>query len=132
MTHRITRLDHVQLAMPPGEEDTAERFYCGLLGFEILTKPPVLAARGGRWFGADGGRVQVHLGVENGYRPARKAHPALVVAALDDLVGAAEQAGIPVRWDDEIPGVRRCYLDDPFGNRIELIDEAAGQQGAGE
>ena len=122
MTHRVVRLDHVQLAMPPGEEQAAERFYCDLLGFEVLEKPPILAARGGRWFGADRGRVQVHLGAESDFRPARKAHPALGVESLDALVTLLERAGMPVRWDEENPGVRRCYVDDPFGNRIELID----------
>ncbi|MGO9559637.1 MAG: VOC family protein [Acidimicrobiales bacterium] len=122
MTHRIARLDHVQLAMPKGEEAVAEDFYVGLLGFEVLTKPPVLAARGGRWFGTDGGRVQVHLGVEDDFRPARKAHPALVVDGLGDLETVLDRAGVPVRWDEDNPGVRRCYVDDPFGNRIELIE----------
>ncbi len=122
MRFQITRLDHVQLAMPQGEEAAAEAFYCGLLGFEVLEKPPVLAARGGRWFGARAGEVQVHLGVEEDFRPARKAHPALAVRSLSGLVADLEAAGHPVRWDQEIPGVSRCYVDDPFGNRIELVN----------
>ena len=121
MSHRIVALDHVQLAMPPGEEEKAEAFYCDLLGFEVLEKPPVLAARGGRWFGADGGRVQVHLGVEDDFRPARKAHPAIVVEWLDELAASLEAAGCPVRFDTDNPGVRRFYVDDPFGNRIEIV-----------
>jgi len=121
MRFQITRLDHVQLAMPEGEEAAAESFYCGVLGFEVLEKPPLLAARGGRWFGAAAGEVQVHLGVEEDFRPARKAHPALTVRSLPELVSRLEAAGYAVRWDDEIPGVRRCYVDDPFGNRIELV-----------
>lgn len=121
MVHRIVRLDHVQLAMPKDEERAAEAFYVGLLGFEVLPKPAALALRGGRWFGTDGGRVQVHLGVEEDFRPAKKAHPALIVDSLDDLVEVFAQAGIPVRWDEENPAVRRCYVDDPFGNRIELV-----------
>lgn len=134
MTHRIAGLDHVQLAMPAGEEAVAEAFYSGLLGLEVLEKPPVLAARGGRWFGTDGGRVQVHLGVEEDFRPARKAHPALTVVSLDDLVAMLEQAGVAVRWDEDNPVGRRCYADDPFGNRIELIDSSPspGQPPAGE
>jgi catechol 2,3-dioxygenase-like lactoylglutathione lyase family enzyme len=125
--HRIARLDHVQLAMPPGEEAAAEAFYRDLLGFEVLPKPPVLAARGGRWFGTgeNGTEVQVHLGVEEEFRPARTAHPAIVVEQLDSLVRLLEEAGVPVGWDGNIPGVRRCYVDDPFGNRIELIDQVA-------
>ena len=122
--HRVVRLDHVQLAMPAGQEAVAEAFYCDLLGMEVLEKPAVLAARGGRWFGADAGRVQVHLGVEADFRPAKKAHPALGIDALDGLVAVLEDAGVGVRWDEENPGVRRCYVEDPFGNRIELIDAA--------
>jgi catechol 2,3-dioxygenase-like lactoylglutathione lyase family enzyme len=121
-THRVVRLDHVQLAMPAGEESQAEAFYCGLLGFDVLEKPPALAARGGRWFGTDGGAVQVHLGVEEDFRPAKKAHPALLVGGLDGLVAVLEAGGCAVRFAEEIPGLRRCYVDDPFGNRIELID----------
>lgn len=119
MTYRLARLDHVQLAMPAGEEPAAEAFYVDLLGLEVLEKPPVLAARGGRWFGNGG--LQVHLGVEADFRPAKKAHPALVVEGLDELVGALAAAGYPVTWDGDNPGVRRAYVEDPFGNRLELI-----------
>ncbi|MFV0309226.1 MAG: glyoxalase [Desertimonas sp.] len=104
--------------MPVGAEDEARAYYVGRLGFAELPKPPILAARGGCWFAA--GPVQLHLGVESDFRPARKAHPALVV---DDLDGLIRAAGLDVRWSDEIPGVRRAHTDDPFGNRIELIDE---------
>jgi catechol 2,3-dioxygenase-like lactoylglutathione lyase family enzyme len=119
MPHQLVALDHVQLAMPPGGEDRAEAFYAGLLGLARQEKPPALAVRGGCWF--SDGPVTLHLGVEHDFRPAKKAHPALVVDDLDDLVAALEGAGHPVRFDDELPGVRRCYVDDPFGNRIELI-----------
>jgi len=102
--------------MPGGREDDARAFYVGRLGFLELPKPPVLAARGGCWF--QFGVVQVHLGVETDFRPAQKAHPALVVSGLDELVAAADLAA---RWSEEIPGTRRCYVDDPFGNRLELI-----------
>jgi catechol 2,3-dioxygenase-like lactoylglutathione lyase family enzyme len=106
--------------MPAGHEAEAERFYGSILGLSVLEKPPVLAARGGRWFGnAD---LQVHLGVEPGFRPAEKAHPGLVVEGLDRLVEALGAAGHPVEWDTELAGVRRCYVADPFGNRIELIE----------
>lgn len=124
MVCRITALDHVQLAMPAGQEAAAEAFYAGMLGFEMLPKPEPLASRGGRWFSC--GPVQIHLGVEADFRPARKAHPALVVAGLDELVGILSTAGSGVRWDTELPGVRRCFVDDPFGNRIELIEGQAG------
>ena len=122
MDARITAIDHVQLAMPPGGESEAEAFYCGILGLTVIPKPEPLAARGGRWFAA--GAVQVHLGAEDAFRPARKAHPALRVAALDELVAVFDARSVPWRWDDELAGVRRGYVDDPFGNRIELIDDA--------
>ncbi len=102
-----------------GGEPTARRFYAELLGLEEQPKPPVLAARGGCWF--SNGQVTLHLGVEGEFRPARKAHPALVVEGLDALCAALEAAGHGVRDDDAVPGVRRCFVDDPFGNRIELV-----------
>jgi len=120
MGHRITAIDHVQLAMPAGGEEVATAFYQGLFGLERRPKPERLAVRGGCWF--SNGSVEVHLGVEGDFRPAAKAHPALVVEDLDGLVTALGSAGYPTRFDTEIPSVRRCYVDDPFGNRIELID----------
>jgi catechol 2,3-dioxygenase-like lactoylglutathione lyase family enzyme len=120
VTHRLLALDHVQLAMPVGGEDRAEAFYAGLLGLVRQPKPDRLAARGGCWFSA--GAVALHLGVDPEFRPARKAHPALVVQDLDTLVDRMAAAGVTVRPDEDLPGVRRCYVDDPFGNRIELID----------
>jgi catechol 2,3-dioxygenase-like lactoylglutathione lyase family enzyme len=120
MTFQVAAIDHVQLAMPPGQEAEAERFYCAFLGFERVPKPPPLAARGGCWFRL--GAVQLHLGVEADFRPARKAHPALVVRGFDSLCAHLQAAGVAVRADDELPGIRRCYVADPFGNRIELIE----------
>ncbi|MGI8493331.1 MAG: glyoxalase [Acidimicrobiales bacterium] len=120
MPHRFVAIDHVQLAMPSGREADAEAFYRDLLGFEMLEKPAPLAARGGRWFGS--GSVQIHLGVDGNFHPARKAHPALVVEGLVELVGELEAAGKAVRWDEELPGIKRCFVDDPFDNRIELIE----------
>ena len=114
---RWLTVDHVQLAMPAGREHIARAFYHGVLGMDEEPKPPPLAARGGCWFAAGG--VHLHLGVDDDFRPARKAHPALVVR---DLAGLVSSAGLTVRWTDEIPGVARCYVDDPFGNRLELID----------
>jgi catechol 2,3-dioxygenase-like lactoylglutathione lyase family enzyme len=116
----LKALDHVQLAMPPNREGDAEHFYSGLLGLDRLPKPPALAVRGGCWFRR--GAVQIHLGVESDFRPARKAHPAIVVSGLDALCEKLRASGVSVRWSDEIPGVRRCHVDDPFGNRIELIE----------
>jgi catechol 2,3-dioxygenase-like lactoylglutathione lyase family enzyme len=119
MSFKVVALDHVQLAMPPGEEAQAEAFYAGLLGLARRPKPEPLASRGGCWF--SNGSVEVHLGVERDFRAARKAHPALVVEGYDALVEDLARAGVEVRPDDELPGVRRCHVDDPFGNRIELI-----------
>jgi catechol 2,3-dioxygenase-like lactoylglutathione lyase family enzyme len=118
--HRLLALDHVQLAMPAGGEDRAEAFYAGLLGLVRQQKPDPLAARGGCWF--SNGSVALHLGVDPEFRPARKAHPALVVEDLDALVDQLAAAGVAVRPDESLPGLQHCYVDDPFGNRIELID----------
>ena len=116
---RVTHLDHVQLAMPAGQEDTARAFYEGLLGLAWVAKPEHLARRGGCWFGD--GDVKVHLGVEPDFRPARKAHPALLVDDLDGLAAALTAAGCEcIPADGEIPGIRRFHTSDPFGNRVEF------------
>ncbi|MDX6657759.1 MAG: hypothetical protein QOH62_2552 [Solirubrobacteraceae bacterium] len=115
----LPRIDHIQLAAPPGCEDEARAFYGGLLGLAEVPKPPTLAARGGAWFMV--GAQALHIGVEKDFRPARKAHPALACSAIDELAARLEGAGAPVRWDEELPGVRRFYTADPFGNRIEII-----------
>ncbi len=112
-------IDHVQLAIPAGGEVQARRFWCDLLGFNELPKPDSLAKRGGAWF--EHGSVQVHVGVEAEFARARKAHPAFRVSDLLILAKLLTEAGYPVRWDTEIPDVIRCHVDDPFGNRIELI-----------
>ena len=116
---RIRRLDHVQLAMPAGGEEEAIAFYDGLLGIPHVPKPPHLAARGGCWF-EDGG-VRLHLGVEADFVPARKAHAALEVDGLRSLVAALVAAGHDVR-DEPYEGFDRVYTDDPFGNRLELLE----------
>jgi len=126
MSFRVTALDHVQVAMPGGREAEADAFYADVLGFEVVPKPEPLASRGGRWFAC--GDVKVHLGVEADFRPARKAHLALVIAGLDGLVAKLAEAGVGVRWDQQLPGVRRCYVDDPFGNRLELIEALSTSQ----
>jgi catechol 2,3-dioxygenase-like lactoylglutathione lyase family enzyme len=115
----FSAIDHVQLAMPAGEEDSARRFYRDLLGMMELPKPVELAKRGGCWFGS--GTVQIHLGVEADFRPARKAHPALRCADYDGLTARLRASGVEVKDDASIPGVRRCHISDPFANRIELI-----------
>jgi catechol 2,3-dioxygenase-like lactoylglutathione lyase family enzyme len=114
------RLHHVQVAIPPGGERQCDEFYVNLLGFHVLEKPASLLARGGRWYERDD--ATLHLGVEEDFRPAKKAHPALVVDNYDELVGRLTQAGIEIRPDESIPGTRRCHLDDPVGNRLEVID----------
>jgi catechol 2,3-dioxygenase-like lactoylglutathione lyase family enzyme len=112
-------IDHVQLAMPAGEEGRARAFYAALLGMIEIPKPPELAKRGGCWF--QSGSVQIHLGVETDFRPARKAHPALRCRDYDALVTRLRAAGVEVTEDSSIPVIRRCHFADPFGNRIELI-----------
>ena len=112
-------IDHVQLAAPAGSEDRARRFYGELLGMEEIPKPPLLAARGGVWFAS--GEVQIHIGIEADFRPARKAHPALRCNDYAALIARLRNAGIAVDEADDIPGVRRAHVCDPFGNRIELI-----------
>jgi catechol 2,3-dioxygenase-like lactoylglutathione lyase family enzyme len=112
-------IDHVQLAMPPGEEQKARAFYADLLGMTELPKPPELARRGGCWFGS--ADVQLHLGVEHDFRPAKKAHPALRCKDSAALVQRLRDLGIEVNEPDDIPGVRRCHVHDPFGNRLEFI-----------
>src|SRR5262245_66105299 len=115
----ILAIEHVQLAMPPGGEGDARAFYTGLLGIPEVPKPPELAKRGGVWFEA--GALKIHLGVEADFRPARKAHPALLVADLRALVDRLRAAGVEVR-DDPFEGHHRVYVADPFGNRIELLE----------
>jgi catechol 2,3-dioxygenase-like lactoylglutathione lyase family enzyme len=119
MSFKVVGLDHVQLAMPSGGEAEAEAFYSGLLGFTRIPKPEPMASRGGCWFTV--GPVALHLGVEADFRAARKAHPALVVEDLADLMAQAREAGVDVRPNPDQPEGAGCYLDDPFGNRIELI-----------
>ncbi len=115
-------LDHVQVAMPPGEEAKARAFYVDVLGMTELAKPAALAGRGGCWFaGGEGACVQIHCGVEQDFRPAKKAHPAILVEGIDELAGRIEAAGGEVAWNDAIDGPRRFFCDDPFGNRLEFI-----------
>jgi catechol 2,3-dioxygenase-like lactoylglutathione lyase family enzyme len=115
----MLRIDHVQLAMPPGAEDEGRGFYVGVLGMEEIPKPAALAARGGAWFKS--GEVQLHLGVETDFRPAAKAHPAIAVADIGGMAATLQRAGYEPIWDDAIPGVRRFHVADPFGNRLEFM-----------
>jgi len=115
----LKRLDHIQLAMPEGAEDKARAFYGKALGIREVTKPPRLAARGGCWF--EEGDLKVHLGVEADFRPARKAHPAFIVNDLSALVANLKACGYSAKEDLLLEGYDRVYVDDPFGNRIELM-----------
>ena len=118
---QIVALDHIQLAMPAGKEALARQFYSQILGLPEVAKPLPLRDREGCWF--EGPGIGVHLGVEASFAPARKAHPAFVV---EDLVGfqqRLEAAGVPIIPDDSLPNVRRFYANDPFGNRIEFIQQ---------
>ncbi len=115
----VLGLEHVQLAMPSGRASDARAFYAGLLGLAEVAKPIHLAERGGCWF--ESGIVKVHLGVEEDFVPARKAHPAFVIDDLDETAGRLERAGYQLRSDQPLKGFERRYVDDPFGNRIELM-----------
>lgn len=116
----ITGLDHVQIAAPSGCEEVARQFYCALLKLPEVAKPPVLAARGGVWFQV--GSQQLHIGVEAGFQPARKAHPAFAVTNVGELAGRLQSAGLDITWDEALPGVRRFYVADPWGNRLEFLE----------
>lgn len=116
----IARIHHVQLAMPVGGEDDARAFYSGIFGIPEILKPPQLAMRGGCWF--ERGELRIHLGVETQFRPARKAHPAFLVAGLHALVETLKSSGFSLREDEPLEGFFRIYVDDPFGNRIELME----------
>ena len=117
---QVVRLDHVQLAMPPGGEERARAFFRDALGIPEVPKPPELARRGGCWFERDA--LKIHLGVETDFRAARKAHPALLVEDLPQLIAKLERLGYAVKKDDPLEGYHRVYVDDPFGNRIELLE----------
>jgi catechol 2,3-dioxygenase-like lactoylglutathione lyase family enzyme len=115
----MLRLDHVQLAIPAGAEDACRRFYVGVLGMTELAKPAELAKRGGLWVRS--GEVEIHLGVEADFRPARKAHPGIVVTDVEALAARLQAAGHALTLDEAIPGVRRFFTADPLGNRLEFI-----------
>lgn len=116
----ITGVHHVQLSVPAGSEPALRAFYAGPLGMVEVPKPAALAGRGGVWFRS--GTAELHLGVEAGFRPAGKAHPGLLVEDLPALAGRLAAAGHDVEWDDLLPGHRRCYVRDPCGNRLELLE----------
>ena len=118
------KLDHIQLAMPRGREDEARTFFTGVLGMAEEEEPHPLSERGGVWF-RSGGAI-LHLGVEDDFRPQKKAHPAFVVPDLSALAGKLNESGVQVIWDDALPERERFYAPDPFGNRLEFIAEGDG------
>ena len=115
----ILGLDHVQVAIPPGSDEVARAFYAGVLGLEEIPKPEPLRATGALWLRVGGS--ELHLGIQRDFHPARKAHPGIRVADADEIAARCSAAGHPVEWDDRYPGVRRFYVHDPFGNRIEIM-----------
>jgi catechol 2,3-dioxygenase-like lactoylglutathione lyase family enzyme len=116
----ILRLDHVQVAIPVGSEDRARQFYSGILGFAEVEKPAEMAGRNSIWF--VGGQVNLHLGLEPDFHPAKRAHPALVVQGLDEILLSCEHAGLITKQDTSFNGFRRFHVFDPFGNRLELME----------
>lgn len=119
----VEGLHHVQLAMPPGGEPEAQRFYGEVLMFDRVAKPEHLAARGGCWFRS--GPLELHMGVEEGFRASAKAHPAVRVLGLAALRANVEAAGVTVETDTDLDGHERWYVRDPFGNRLEFIERVA-------
>lgn len=118
----ILGIDHVQIAMPAGGEEKARAFFINLLGFHEIPKPPELAKRGGAWF--ESGVVQLHLGVETDFHPARKAHLAFIVSNLDELIAKIQSAGFETDiTQPPLVGYKRAHVFDPFGNRIELMEK---------
>jgi catechol 2,3-dioxygenase-like lactoylglutathione lyase family enzyme len=117
-------IHHVLLACPAGSEAISREFYAGVLGLTEIEKPPALARKGGCWFRGHG--IELHLGVETDFRPARKAHPGLLVSDIDAWAARLRAAGYQALFDDEFPGMRRFYSDDPHGNRIEFLEPLEG------
>lgn len=115
----IAAVDHVLLAAPPGSEPDLRSYYTGVLGMTELDKAPTLTARGGCWFGA--GSVVLHLGIEEDFRPARKAHPGIRVIGIYDFAKRLQARGAKVVWDYDLPGHDRFYSEDPVGNRLEFL-----------
>jgi len=120
MTFTFKAIDHVQLAAPKGSEDTARNFFRDILGFEEVEKPEVLRKRGGVWFAF--GNYQIHIGIEEPFSPALKAHPAFEVENIEELKNYLTANGIDIMEDDKLPGARRFYTSDPFGNRMEFLE----------
>jgi catechol 2,3-dioxygenase-like lactoylglutathione lyase family enzyme len=123
MSAAVLRIDHIQIAAPAGCEEAAREFYGSILGMKEIEKPPLLRARGGCWFQC--GDRQVHIGVERDFRPAKKAHPAFGVTGFDELREKLARHGMTAVEDESLPGARRFYAEDPWGNRLEFIEMLA-------
>lgn len=121
--YTLDGLHHVQLAIPPGAEAACRAFWGDVIGLTEIRKPPVPAARGGCWF--RGGGLEVHLGVEENFRPSGKAHPGILVTSLQALAERLEDIGVDVTWDGDFPGHDRFYAHDPLGNRLEFLEPVA-------
>ncbi|MEK4535883.1 VOC family protein [Peribacillus sp. FSL K6-1552] len=113
-------IDHIQLAAPKGSEDTARKFFKNILGFDEVEKPEELKKRGGVWF--EFGNYQIHIGIEEPFYPAKKAHPAFEIENIEELKKHLVTNGIDVIEDDKLPGAKRFYISDPFGNRMEMLE----------
>lgn len=120
MSYVFKRIDHVQLAAPEGSEETAREFFAGVFGFTEIEKPERLKKRGGVWFSF--GDYQLHIGIEKAFSPAKKAHPAFEVENLTELKKHLKDEHVAFVEDDNLPGADRIYVDDPFGNRLELLE----------
>lgn len=114
------KIDHVQLAAPIGSEGKAREFYQGVLGFTEVEKPEALRKRGGVWFSSV--NISIHIGIEDPFVPAKKAHPAILVNDLEAMKEYLDRKEILYTVDDNLPGANRFYLFDPFGNRIEFLE----------
>jgi catechol 2,3-dioxygenase-like lactoylglutathione lyase family enzyme len=123
MAPAVTGIDHIQIAAPARCEEAAREFYGAVLGLKEIEKPPTLRARGGCWF--ECGDQQLHVGVERDFRPARKAHPAFLVADFDELRRTLAERQVAVIEDENVPGARRFYAEDPWGNRLEFVEMLA-------
>jgi catechol 2,3-dioxygenase-like lactoylglutathione lyase family enzyme len=124
----ILSLNHVQIAIPIASQDRARAFYSGILGFTEIEKPPQMADRKSLWFVA--GAVNLHLGIEPDFTPAKRAHPAFVVDGLDQILAACERASITIKPDTSFNNFRRVHVFDPFGNRLELMERTTSNSAA--
>lgn len=120
MSFLLEAIDHVQLAAPPGEEETARKFFVGILGFIEVEKPPLLKSQGGVWFQSGG--IQLHIGADEAFVPAEKAHPAFRMKDLEGLKKHLDKESVPYQEDSRLPGAKRIYVKDPFGNRMEFLE----------